>query len=141
MDEIEDLVKKGSLNVNDACFLLQFLQRHTAPLQCLSSPDSASAQPSKDPSSMSSMQHHSKRKHRSAESHSNIDRHHLQKYLKSVPKSNQQSANKTIDVSAGLDIDITSLDEFPPVSVQDKRCVNVHVWSTVCHLIFGKSTS
>lgn len=109
--------KEGSLNINDACFLLHFIQEHTAPLLSLRASDSAPAQPSKD---CSSLQDLPRRKYRFAESHSNTDKKlFLQKDLEyCLPKSAQRDA-----VGSASGLDITSMEEFPPVSVQDKRCI------------------
>ena len=108
MDRVSEMKQKtGSLNVNDACFLVHFIQEHAKPLLTLHSAKSA---PDKDCKNLP------EQVHKPLEFHSTASRHHLQKELTCKRVSQQKSYHQPSG-----EIDLTSLEEFPLISVQDKR--------------------
>ncbi len=92
------LEKKGSLDIQDACFILQFLQDHTGPLLSLRTPS---------PSIPSGV------KSRCCKQSSPGD----------LVMSKKHSLKDERETKKSADLNIASLVEFPPVAVliQEKR--------------------
>ena len=128
MEKIWEIKERGgSLNANDACFLLRFIQEHTAPLFSLrASCISESTRTGGNNKYAAAGQQH-KPAGSTTDSCNNTGKHHsLQKsdrdWKKRPPRNTHQGADRLVSGPAS-GLDISNLDQFPPMplSMQEKR--------------------
>lgn len=133
-EKVEDLRRnEGSLTISDACFVLRVIQEQTAPLLSLRAPDSrtlqqvhssvASTVPVGNVSSTNQVRSGSP-----STNSSSISKKHpvVRKGLNHkgpFPKGPLLKGEDASRNDGGVNLDLASLDDFPPmsVSVQDKR--------------------
>lgn len=103
--------EKEYLTISDACFILQFLQEHTAPLLSLHSSTSAHVQPAAGSVYVESPRDSGMKAGADGTVQKRLHHRNIQSLM------SHQSAHNDVG------LDLASLDDFPPVSLsmQDKR--------------------